>query len=29
MYKERRQTGAPDAAATIVGLTLTYRYPDF
>jgi hypothetical protein len=28
MYKERQQSGVPDAAATIVGLTLTYRYPD-
>ena len=28
MYKERRQDDAPDATATIVGLTLTYRYPD-
>ncbi|ATP44889.1 hypothetical protein V7V80_08790 [Pseudomonas kermanshahensis] len=28
MYKERRQDDAPTADATIVGLTLTYRYPD-
>ncbi len=28
MYKERQQDGLPDAEATIVGLTLTYRYPD-
>lgn len=28
LYKERQQSGAPDAAATIVGLTLTYRFPD-
>ncbi|MBA6116885.1 hypothetical protein JET76_08345 [Pseudomonas putida] len=28
MYKERQQNGLPDAEATIVGLTLTYRYPD-
>nr|EPB94094.1 hypothetical protein L321_19762 [Pseudomonas plecoglossicida NB2011] len=28
MYKERQQDGLPDAEATIVGMTLTYRYPD-
>lgn len=28
MYKERQQDHVPDATATIVGLTLTYRYPD-
>ncbi|MFK3776068.1 hypothetical protein [Pseudomonas sp. NPDC089406] len=28
MYKERQQSGVPDAAATIVGLTLTYKFPD-
>lgn len=28
MYKERQQDHETDANATIVGLTLTYRYPD-
>lgn len=28
MYKQRQQDGLPDADATIVGMTLTYRYPD-
>lgn len=28
MYKERQQDNEADANATIVGLTLTYRYPD-
>ncbi|HDS0927047.1 TPA: hypothetical protein QDZ23_001680 [Pseudomonas putida] len=28
MYKERQQDHVPDATAAIVGLTLTYRYPD-
>ncbi|CAM3992758.1 hypothetical protein CCOS865_04626 [Pseudomonas reidholzensis] len=28
MYKERQQDGLPDAVGTIIGLTLTYRFPD-
>ncbi|AZL73821.1 hypothetical protein LOY46_12690 [Pseudomonas sichuanensis] len=28
MYKERQQDKVPDAVATIIGLTLTYRLPD-
>ena len=28
MYKERQQDDVPDATGMIVGLTLTYRYPD-
>lgn len=29
MYKERQQDGLPDAVATIIGMTVTYRFPDF
>jgi hypothetical protein len=28
MYKERQQSHLPDAVATIVGMTLTYRFPE-
>ncbi|MBM3111244.1 hypothetical protein H8F21_03660 [Pseudomonas sp. P66] len=28
MYKERQQDDLPDATGTIIGLTLTYRFPD-
>ncbi|WP_342625436.1 hypothetical protein [Pseudomonas alkylphenolica] len=28
MYKERQQDGLPDAVGTIIGMTLTYRFPD-
>ncbi|HDS1733064.1 hypothetical protein [Pseudomonas sp. BP8] len=28
MYRERQRDGLPDATGTIVGMTLTYRFPD-